>query len=119
MKMETSNITESKDETDYFEGTVLVDFALTQSSNRIVLHCDNRLKILDTIQLTYVSNGQTINIREDQHAYAENQFYIITLDNNLPVGNYTLRLEYTGNYGPSTNIVGFYKTKYIEDGQIK
>jgi len=107
------------DSNNRFEGSETIDIELTRASNRIVFHCDNSIRILDTIQITSVSNNQGINVRTNQHRYIENQLYEILLDQNLPNGNYKLKLDYQGDFGSSTNIIGFYKTSYQEDGVIK
>ncbi len=107
------------DNNNRFEGTETIDIQLTRASNRIVFHCDNSIQILDTIQITSVSNNQVINVKTNQHRYMENQLYEILLDQNLPIGNYKLKLDYEGNFGPNTNIIGFYKTSYQEDGVTK
>ena len=97
----------------------MIDFKLTNASNRIVLHCDARLQVLNTIQITSSTNQLSINVRQDQQAYGANQLYVITLDNVLPQGEYRIKIDYNGNYGPSTNLNGFYKTQYTEDGVLK
>jgi aminopeptidase N len=59
-------------------------------------------------------------IRDEPHYYTINQFYQIDFPiENLPAAHYRLKLSYTGDYGPSTNLVGFYKTAYSEDGMLK
>lgn len=104
---------------DYFNGTVIIDFKLTNASKRIVLHCDSRLEVLNTVQITALSNNQVTNVRRDQQTYAANQLYVIALDSELPVGSYKLKMDYNGNYGPESNIIGFYRTQYTEDGVQK
>jgi hypothetical protein len=66
-----------------------------------------------------LDTNQTIGIRTDQHYYDENEFYKIELDNQLGLGDYDLKLEYRGDFGPSSNFVGFFKGAYQEDGMIK
>ncbi len=107
------------DNNNRFEGTETIDIELTRASNRIVFHCDNSIRILDTIQIISVSNLQVINVRTNQHRYIENQLYEILLDQNLSIGNYKLKLDYEGDFGSNTNIIGFYKTSYQEDGVTK
>lgn len=102
-----------------FEGQLLIDFKLTRPSNRIVLHADNRLRILDTLEIHIVQSGEIIRLEENQHFYSENQLYEIQLDRVLPDGEYKLKLDYTGDYGLPSNIIGFYKTQYKEDGVTK
>jgi hypothetical protein len=100
-----------------FEGTISIDFIVTKPTNLIKLHCDLSIKILDSIQLT--SNGQVTKVRLDQTDYSDNQIFEIVLDNQLVLGNYSLKLDYQSNFGGSSNIVGFYKTSYVEDGLVK
>jgi hypothetical protein len=104
---------------DKFEGTVIVDFILTKSTNSIKLHCDSNIKILDSIQIRSLSSNQIINVPIDQTEYQNNQLFEIFLKQQINNGNYSLKLDYTSNYGSSSNIVGFYKTSYIEDGITK
>jgi hypothetical protein len=104
---------------DKFEGTVVVDFILTKSTDSIKLHCDSNIRILDTIQIKSLSTNKISNIEINQTEYQDNQLFEIFLKQQLQIGNYTLKLDYTSNYGPSSNIVGFYKTSYTEDGVVK
>ena len=99
---------------------MIIDFALTNATNRIVLHCDARLQvIMNTVQITSIASSLTTTLRQDQQVYAANQLYVITLDNEVPAGEYRMKMDYNGNYGPASNINGFYKTQYVEDGILK
>lgn len=103
-----------------FEGRAVITVRVLNATSRIVFHCDTSLRILeDSVRLTNKANGQTTVIRSNQHYYDENQFYKIDLDAPLAVGEYDLQMDYRGDYGVPTNLVGFYKTTYREDGVIK
>ena len=104
---------------DYFNGTVIIDFKLTEASNRIVLHCDNRLTVLNSVQITKLSGNEVLNVRPNQLSFAANQLYVILLDNVLSIGDYKLKMDYYGDYGPESNIIAFYKTQYVEEGVTK
>jgi hypothetical protein len=109
----------STSDQDKFEGTVTVDFILLKSTDSIKLHCDSNIKILDSIQIKSFNTNQIINVPIDQTEYQNNQLFEIFLKQQIQTGNYSLKLDYTSNYGPSSNIVGFYKTSYNEDGVVK
>ena len=98
-----------------FEGRAVITIRVLQATSRIVFHCDQSLRILEnSVQLTNKANGQTTTIPSDKHYYDENQFYKIDLDSPLAFGEYDLHLEYHGDFGPATNLAGFYKTTYRE-----
>ena len=104
---------------DRFEGKVAIDFDMTNSSNRIVLHIDNSLSVQDTLEVENLDSNQVMSINRDKFKYLENQLFEIILPSEQPIGKYQLRINYSGNYGPITNIIGFYKTRYKEDGLVK
>ncbi len=104
---------------DKFEGTVIIDFVLTKSTDSIKIHCDSKINILDTIQIKSFGSAKSFRIEINQTDYKDNQLFEIFLKEQLEIGNYSLKLDYTSNYGPSSNIVGFYKTSYNEDGVVK
>lgn len=104
---------------DRFDGRVAIDFEMTKASNRIVLHIDNTLKVSDSLAVENLQNNQVIQINRDKFSYLENQLFEIILPSEQPIGKYQLRIDYSGNFGPVTNIIGFYKTKYNEDGLVK
>lgn len=106
--------------TDRFEGRALIDFHITRPARFITFHCDGSLKIDESaIELTNLNTSQVTLIENEQHYYYIHQLYRIDFDNDLPVGLYRLKLDYSGDYGPLTNLVGFYRTRYNEDGVIK
>lgn len=102
-----------------FEGRVIMTIRVINSTQTITFHCDPSLKILDSVHLTNLANNQVTNIGANQHFYDDNQFYKVQLDSPLAVGDYYLQMDYQGDFGPSTNLVGFYKTVYSEDGVTK
>lgn len=104
---------------DRFEGRVAIDFEMTNVSSRIVLHIDNSLTVSDTLEVENLQSDQVMTIKSDKFRYLENQLFEIILPSEQPIGKYQLRINYSGNYGPVTNIIGFYKTRYNEDGIVK
>ena len=112
MVEDEANISEER-----FEGRAVITIRVLQATSRIVFHCDQSLHILEnSVQLTNKANGQITTIRSNQHYYDENQFYKIDLDAPLALGEYDLKLDYHGDFGLGTNLAGFYKTTYNEDG---
>lgn len=106
--------------TDRFEVRALIDFQLTQPSNYLTFHCDQSLKIDENaIELTNLNTSVMTLIRDEPHYYYLYQLYRIDFPNALSAGFYRLKLDYVGDYGPLTNLVGFYRTRYNEDGVIK
>lgn len=103
-----------------FEGREVITIRVLNVTSRIVFHCDSSLRILeDSVRLTNKATGQTTVIRPNQHYYDENQFYKIDLDTPLALGEYDLQLDYQGDFGSASNLVGFYKASYREEGVTK
>ena len=46
------------------------------------------------------------------------QLVRVDLKGQLGIGKYLIEIEFSGDYGPSSNLVGFYRTKYTENGTI-
>ena len=105
---------------DRFEGRAIIDFHITRSTKYIIFHCDSSLVIDENaIELSNLNTSQTGLMQNSQHYYYINQLFRIDFPNNLQPGLYRIKLDYYGNYGPLTNLVGFYRTRYTEDGVIK
>jgi hypothetical protein len=102
-----------------FEGRALITIRVLKSTRFILFHCDSSLRILNTIEITSLATNNVITLKDNQHGYQENQFYKIELDSELNVGDYVMKLDYSGNYGPHSNIYGFYMNRYNEDGVTK
>lgn len=97
-----------------FTGTVKITIEVKEKTNVVYIHAHETLMIMN-IELTN-KNGLLINPKHDRFP---NQLVKLDFKYWLDVGNYELKLDFENDYGPSTNLVGFYKTKYEEDNQIK
>lgn len=104
---------------EMFSGRALITMRVVKPTRFIIFHCDLELEISDTIEITNLATNTILTVRDDQHEYDENQFYMITLDVELAIGEYLMKLDYQGDFGLATNLVGFYKSRYNEDGIIK
>jgi hypothetical protein len=104
---------------EWFEGRVIITIRVLNATDVIAFHCDSSLRIQDSVEITNLVNNQVTQVPANQHFYDENQFYRIRLNSPLAVGEYNLKMDYRGDFGPPTNLVGFYKTIYIEDGLTK
>lgn len=101
---------------EWFEGRVVITINVLNVTQFIVFHCDPSLLIQpDSVEIINRATNQQIQVRSDQHYYDDNQFYKIVLDTPLSLGEYDLKMDYKGDFGPSTNLYGFYKTVYQED----
>ncbi len=111
--------TEDFFEAERFIGRVEIHIRLTEPSKKIIFHADRSLNIEDNIQITDLSTMNVINISSDNHQFLENQLYEIETNEVLQVGEYVIKIDYIGGFGKPTNIIGFYKTQYNEDGITK
>jgi len=81
------------------------------------LHAASSLDISkDTIELVNQANGNTIPVTLD---ILQNQLVQINSDSDLQDGSYLLTLNYKGDFGPLTNLAGFYRGRYNEDNVTK
>lgn len=106
---------------DRFEGRAIIDFHLLRASKFITFHVDSTLSInANSLGLTNLNTSQTGFMQSSQHSYDSfTQLYRVDFPNDLQPGLYRMSIEYSGNYGPIANLVGFYRTRYTEDGVIK
>ena len=108
---------ESDTTPETFEGTVKINFKLNRNSNFFRLHAGSSLEISkETIQLVNEATSQTIPVTLDS---LQNQLIQINSATNLAVGSYLLTLNYKGDFGPLTNLAGFYRGRYNEDNVTK
>jgi hypothetical protein len=108
---------ESDTTPETFEGTVIISFKLNRNSNFFRLHAGSSLEISkDTIELINQAGNQKIPVSLD---ILENQLVQINSESNLLIGNYLLTLNYKGDFGPLTNLAGFYRGRYNEDNVTK
>jgi len=114
-----SNILNKIDTREYFEGVARIKFSLLNSTDSIKLHVDPSLIINTSISLTDSSNNLIENVPALSSNYGENQFFQVKLAKTLNPGNYTLHLEFSGNFEFSSSLNGFYRTKYVEEGVTK
>jgi hypothetical protein len=97
-----------------FEGTVKIKVKVNNQTDRIVLHADYTLKISETITLQNLANDQMTTIVNFE--FTPNQLLVINLANPIQPGNYTLKIDYQSDFGLPGNLVGFYRSRYLEDG---
>jgi len=103
--------------TNYYTGQVNIYFELKTASKSILFHSASKLN-LTSIKL-YKDLGLTNQIQFIQElSYLDYQLVRINLDNEIAIGFYSLVIDYISDYGPISNLVGFYRTKYTENGQV-
>jgi hypothetical protein len=101
-----------------FEGTAEISLRLMQNSNRIVFHMDSSLKLNGAITLRDQTQNVQINFASSNPL--PNQLYeLITSQSLLQTNEYLLTINYNGDYGPPSNLNGFYLSSYFEDGKTK
>lgn len=102
--------------TEYFEGSVKIDFKVLSSTNQIVLHVDPSIQIKDQIGVYNQNNNLIQNVANLTTNYKKNQFYQISLNSNLAVGNYFLTMNFYKEFGSLSILNGFYRSRYTEEG---
>jgi hypothetical protein len=102
-----------------FTGNVIINFRLQNATDRLLFHMDRSLQVLGQIELSNTESlGNTFE--KQMEGYANNQFYHIVFKQQLsPVGVYRLNVSFRGTYGEETNLVGFHKLTYVENGLNK
>jgi hypothetical protein len=83
---------------------------------------DKSLQLIGQVDMSKLeSNGATAtaSLEKQTHGYANNQFYQIIFKQQLSVGLYQLNVSFRGDYGEETNLVGFHKLTYVENGVNK
>lgn len=103
---------------NYYSGIVDIKGELTEDSNIIIFNINENIIKINQIIITR-PDDTTFEVNETERSYKEFELYEIKLSQTLVQGTYTIRILFTGNYGSTSNIVGFYKTSYLEDGVYK
>ncbi|NXI92152.1 AMPE aminopeptidase, partial [Psophia crepitans] len=105
-------------ETDIYTGTVSIYIALEKSTSYLWLHLrDTNITEMPTLRK---SSGQQI-VLNDCFEYQEQEYIVMKAEAELSVSDesdpYILTLKFQGLLNGS--LVGFYRTTYTENGQIK
>lgn len=100
-----------------FDGNVIIDFNINQTTNELLFHCYRDLQILDPIIIQ--SDTETITITNEIHEHVKNDFYYIKLNKMLSIGRYTINLKYKANYKSLFGNTGLFANSYKEDNKIK
>ncbi|GAB0188988.1 glutamyl aminopeptidase [Grus japonensis] len=105
-------------ETDIYTGTVSISIALEKSTSYLWLHLrETKITEMPTLRK---SSGQQITL-SDCFGYTPQEYIVMKAEADLSVSNesdpYILTLKFQGWLNSS--LVGFYRTTYTENGQIK
>ncbi|NWH17545.1 AMPE aminopeptidase, partial [Grus americana] len=105
-------------ETDIYTGTVSISIALEKSTSYLWLHLrETKITEMPTLRK---SSGQQITL-SDCFGYTPQEYIVMKAEADLSVSNesdpYILTLKFQGWLNGS--LVGFYRTTYTENGQIK
>ncbi|CAF0936439.1 unnamed protein product [Brachionus calyciflorus] len=93
-----------------YKGEVTISFDVTRPTNKIEFHSDIEIVITKTnILLQQVNSDQNIEIQK--HGYLPNQLYEVITKNELSVGSYRIKIEFSG----TTKKYGLYQASYIEN----
>jgi len=98
-------------------GIVKINFTLNASTDTIVLHADNSLKIKSPVQLFDFTNNLVANA--SNITYGENQLFRIKFNQTINPADYILYIDYSAVFGSLSNLYGFYRTQYTEENVIK
>ena len=83
----------------------------------IIFNTDPSLKIIGQISLVNLATGESPKIINSR--YLPNQLYQIVLDKNIPSQEYLMTISFKNDYGSESNLVGFHKINYVENGITK
>jgi hypothetical protein len=104
--------------TNYYTGRVEILFRLSKSTNFVLFHADSSLN-LKSVEL-YDENYSVAGLvsTSGNLTMLDYQLVRVNINGQIGIGKYKLVIEFSGDYGPSSNLVGFYRTKYTENGII-
>ncbi|CAF0971628.1 unnamed protein product [Brachionus calyciflorus] len=102
---------------NFFDSSFKIKFELTSPTNMIIFHADPSLKIIGQISLLNLATGESSKIINSR--YLPNQLYQIVLDKNIPSQEYLMTISFKNDYGSESNLVGFHKINYFENGITK
>ena len=95
-----------------FDGKMIMHITCKKDTNKIVFHQENLAIDEKNVVVAGLALGAKMTFSYDP----ERVFTTINLDSNLVSGkNYTLTVPYTGKI--LSNLFGFYKGSYIENGK--
>ena len=98
-----------------FHGESKIAVKIIKQTPTITLH--SRSLVIDE-EYTSLISAQGFTRKAKKHSYEEKtNFLIITFDQPITIGNYTLNLKYTGNLTNETK--GIYKNSYDENGKTR
>lgn len=92
-----------------FTGNVTINVAVVDRTNVIIVHND-ALNIDTTATTVYSDTDQTAPEIATQTYDSIRHFQIITFRSNLPLGNYTVSLSFSGDF--ATDMSGMYLSSY-------
>lgn len=96
-----------------FTGNSNITIKVTNSTDLILFH-------INLLEIRAVSvedgSGKPLAIKEE-FGYKPNQFYVVRMDAELPVGRYTLKIKFAGNV-TTKQLNGFYNSTYTTKGNI-
>lgn len=100
-------------DTRRFTGEVIIAVQVTQATDYFIVHA----KFLNVTESQLrTDRGQVLPLK-DGFPYPENEFFVLTLNDLVVPGKYTLHLKFDGSL--VNGIVGFYKSEYVTETGIK
>ena len=104
-------------QTNYYNGQVDILFEVKNSTKSILFHADTNLQIKSVKLFSeYYHIPGEIQLPSNYLTRLEYQLVKISLANEITIGKYLLSIDFSSDYGPSSNLVGFYRTQYTENG---
>ncbi|XP_011870129.1 PREDICTED: uncharacterized protein LOC105563274 [Vollenhovia emeryi] len=95
-----------------FEGIVKIEAIAKSATNNVTLHVGNLTNIQCSVKAPYAADSYS-NLYEDT-----TEKYTIPLPETIPEGG-ELTISFTYNGVLSDNMIGFYRSSYIHNGEIK
>lgn len=101
-----------------FEGKVIIELLINNSTNSIVLHSDRTL-ILNNGTLRLVNAVTSANVAITGYTYLPNQLVSFALGQTVSAGRYLLTIEFARALGSTSNLNGFFRSRYREEFSVK
>ncbi|KAK3736507.1 hypothetical protein QZH41_009395, partial [Actinostola sp. cb2023] len=95
-----------------FSGNEVIDVEVTKATNQVVLNC------VDIKISSAKFNAGNVDLTAGEINYSkDDETATLVFPSDLPVGSGNLRLDFTGEL--NDKMKGFYRSKYVDDGQEK
>lgn len=93
---------------DTFTGTANITVSLNKTSDCFIVHVLN-LNVSYT-EVRILADNSVVPI-EETFLYEDNEYFVLRVENKLPIGKYSLYFEFEGPF--TVSLKGLYKSSYV------